>query len=219
MDDLNCSGEVVHQTLHEIEFINRWLGGNSITLQALDRILKTRKPSYLKIADLGCGGGGMLREVYNLCKKRRIECELYGFDANPNIIRYAREDNKDIPQIRFQSLDIFSDEYSEKEFDIVLCTLVAHHFTEEQIVRLFSGLKSKVKIKVIINDLQRNAFAYYAIKTLTLLFSKSAMVKYDAPLSVLRGFKKKEIVEILTQAGIKEYTISWRWAFRYELIF
>lgn len=35
MDDLQCSGEVVHQTLRELDFINHWLGGNKVTLEGL----------------------------------------------------------------------------------------------------------------------------------------------------------------------------------------
>ena len=28
MDDLNCAGHVLDQTLRELEIINKWLGGN-----------------------------------------------------------------------------------------------------------------------------------------------------------------------------------------------
>jgi hypothetical protein len=69
-----------------------------------------------------------------------------------------------------------------------------------------------------INDLHRHAFAYYSIRALTRLFSKSYLVKNDAPLSVLRGFKKKEFISLLNQAGIPNYTIRWRWAFRWLII-
>ena len=66
-----------------------------------------------------------------------------------------------------------------------------------------------------INDLHRHPLAYYLIKWLTKLFSKSYLVKYDAPLSVARAFKKKEWEILLKDAGITNYTIQWQWAFRY----
>jgi len=31
MDDLDCSGPVLEQTLRELKTINRWLGGNGVT--------------------------------------------------------------------------------------------------------------------------------------------------------------------------------------------
>jgi hypothetical protein len=50
---------------------------------------------------------------------------------------------------------------------------------------------------------------------LTSIFSKSYLVKNDAPLSVLRGFKKKEWFAILQQAGATNYSVKWKWAFRH----
>jgi hypothetical protein len=44
------------------------------------------------------------------------------------------------------------------------------------------------------------------------------MVKYDAPLSVLRAFRKKELIGILQAAGITRYTLRWMWAFRWQII-
>ena len=74
------------------------------------------------------------------------------------------------------------------------------------------------KMTLIINDLERNAFAYYAIKLLTKLFSKSYLVKNDAPLSVKRGFRTVEWHAIIKDAGVQEYTVSSKWAFRHEII-
>jgi hypothetical protein len=44
------------------------------------------------------------------------------------------------------------------------------------------------------------------------------LVKNDAPLSVLRGFKKKEWLEIIQQSGAKNYTLKNKWAFRHQVI-
>lgn len=44
------------------------------------------------------------------------------------------------------------------------------------------------------------------------------MVKFDAPLSVLRAFTKNEWITILKEAGIKDYSLRWKWAFRWQLI-
>ncbi len=66
-----------------------------------------------------------------------------------------------------------------------------------------------------INDLHRNAIAHHSIKLLTTLFSRSYLVKNDAPLSVLKGFKRKELRDHLELAGIRNYQIEWKWAFRW----
>ena len=75
---------------------------------------------------------------------------------------------------------------------------------------IFHSLKNQAKRGLVINDIHRHPLAYYSIKWLTQLFSKSAMVKFDAPLSVLRAFKKEDLKRILHQAGITTYQLKWK---------
>jgi 2-polyprenyl-3-methyl-5-hydroxy-6-metoxy-1,4-benzoquinol methylase len=214
MDDLNCSGEVVHQTLRELEFINRTLGGNAVTVTGVKQLLKGNKGESIHILDLGCGGGDMLK----LLKSRiKIKATGKGVDANPHIVDYARQHNQD-PSISFAAMDILSDEFRRESCDVAIATLFFHHFSDSQLVKIFSHLKKQARIGIVINDLHRHPLAYHSIKLLTGLFSKSSMVKYDAPLSVLRGFSRKELVSILDQAGIENCTLTWKWAFRWEIV-
>jgi hypothetical protein len=101
---------------------------------------------------------------------------------------------------------------------VVIGTLFFHHFSNESLSCFFRQLQSQTRIGFIINDIHRHWLAYYSIKFLTGWLSKSAMVKFDAPLSVLRAFRKKELIEILERAGITRYKIRWMWAFRWQVI-
>lgn len=219
MDDLDCKGEVVDQTLHELDFINQWLGGNTVTLQGLYLLLKPIPiAEEITLADVGCGSGEMLRLIAKLVKKSGKRVTLIGIDANPNIIDFAQRHSAKFDNLHFETANIFSEEFKKRKFDIVLCTLFLHHFTENELIGIFHSLKNQAKRGVVINDLHRHLFAYYSIKWLTQLFSKSAMVKFDAPLSVLRAFKKEDLKRILHQAGITNYLLKWKWAFRWQLI-
>ncbi len=219
MDDLNASGEIINQTLRELEIINQRLGGNHVTIDGLNKLLKEKSAPVLRIADLGCGGGDMLKLVANWAQKAKIQCELMGYDANPHIIDYARQNCSGHGDISFETQDIFSAEFQENKFDIILCTLFTHHFSEEALTKIFAQFKSQARIGVVINDLHRHWLAYSSIKLLTQLFSKSDMVKYDGPLSVKRAFKKKELIKIMRGAGITDFSLKWMWAFRWQLIF
>ena len=99
--------------------------------------------------------------------------------------------------------------------DILFSSLFCHHFKEDELILQLQWMQQNSKLGFFINDLQRNTIAYYAIKLLTGLFSKSYLVKHDAPLSVARGFIRKEWKELLNSAGIYNYTLQWKWAFRY----
>ena len=225
MDDLNCHGQVVEQTLCELDFINLWLGGNAVTLNGLEKCwASTRKDQVISIADLGCGSGEMLRLIAARANKQKRKVTLNGFDANPTITRYAKEQTSssallnNATEINFESRNIFSSEFKTRKFDIILCTLFLHHFTEKELVQTFQSFKQQARLGIIVNDIHRHPLAYYSIKWLTGLFSKSAMVKFDAPLSVLRAFTRKELEQILLKAEIEHYELSWKWAFRWQLI-
>ncbi|MCU0367830.1 MAG: methyltransferase domain-containing protein [Cyclobacteriaceae bacterium] len=219
MDDLACQGEVVNQTLRELDFINQWLGGNQITISAVKEIWKRLpKDQTITIADLGCGSGEILRIMAQLAIKENRNVQLIGFDANPKIIEYARMHSNEFPNISFEAQNVFSCDFQKRKFDIVTATLFMHHFSKADLVNLLSSLIKQTSKAIIINDIHRHHFAYYSIKWLTQLFSRSEMVKFDAPLSVLRAFTKQEWKDIMGCLHEKRYTLSWKWAFRWKLI-
>jgi 2-polyprenyl-3-methyl-5-hydroxy-6-metoxy-1,4-benzoquinol methylase len=215
MDDLECKGEVVDQTLRELEVINRLLGGDYVTIDGIKHLIKKSGKQNFTIADCGCGGGDLAMKIMKWGKRNGWKLEVEGIDANPHIIDYARRQYKDVS---FEALNIFSDEFQKRPYDILTATLFMHHFDDDQLVNLFSSMKSQARVGVVINDIHRHHLSYHSIKWLTKFFSKSAMVKFDAPLSVRRAFKKKELIEILNKAGISNYSLRWKWAFRWQLV-
>ncbi|HEY0651827.1 MAG TPA: methyltransferase domain-containing protein [Chryseosolibacter sp.] len=218
MDDLTCSGEVIRQTLKELETINTLLGGNHVTINGIQKLLDHARTNHFSLADLGCGGGDILRLIRRWAMRKKLVAELVGIDANPNIVNEAILYTPDPFNIRFESQDIFSPAFASRSFDVVTGTLFFHHFTNEQLTDFFRQLKKQARIGFVINDIHRHWFAYHSIKLLTKAFSKSPMVQNDGPLSVLRAFKKHELIEILKSAGIQSYSIRWMWAFRWQVI-
>jgi 2-polyprenyl-3-methyl-5-hydroxy-6-metoxy-1,4-benzoquinol methylase len=219
MDDLQCAGEVVNQTLRELETVNRLLGGNGVTLSGLKELLKKKPdPGEITIVDWGCGGGDMLKLVADWGRKQNIRMRLIGVDANPNIIDFAVHNCQGYSEINFETVNVFSQDFRNRKFDIVLATLFTHHFTDDELVDLFRSVTRQIRVGVVINDIHRHWLAYYSIRLLTQIFSKSAMVKFDAPLSVLRAFKRRDWESVLAKAGIKNFTLMWKWAFRWRVV-
>ncbi|MDE0470850.1 MAG: methyltransferase domain-containing protein [Ekhidna sp.] len=217
MDDLSISGPIVDRTLKELKKINSTLGGNAISVSGFRKLVKDL-PSFT-LADLGCGGGDIMKNMASWSRKGGKKGLFIGVDANPHIIDYAKRNTSEFSEISYQSINIFSREFKQQTFDIIHCCLFLHHFSKEDLIQLFRHFKKTARIGIIVNDLHRHPIAYWSISVLTRLFSKSSMVRNDAAVSVARGFKRKELVEILKKAGINNYKLKWKWAFRWKLIF
>lgn len=222
IDDLTLDNDALRQNLEELALINRFLGGNQVTLSGLGKALKHFQADSaigkLKIADLGCGGGDMLIVMAKWLRKRNLSSELTGIDANDFMIRFAQKRTADFPEISYLQENVFDDSFKELSFDIITMTLFCHHFSDDLLIKLFSQLRRQASKAVIINDIHRHWFAYHSIAWITRLFLKSYLVKNDAKLSVWRAFRRSDLEKIIIASGFTRYSIRWKWAFRWEVV-
>ena len=217
MDDFSIGGDLLRDTLDKLENINRWLGGNLVTVNSLKKVLKNHpKEEELTIVDIGCGHGDILRDVAKFGRKNGYKMTLLGIDANPTAIEYANELSTAFDELSFRTEDIFSDEFKNRQFDVVLATLFLHHFKEEQLISFLENTLHQTKIAIVVNDLHRHKLAYYLFLLLS-LFIKNKMIIEDGLTSVLRGFKRKDLERISKKLKVKSQ-ISWKWAFRFQWI-
>jgi len=71
LDYDNIPFEDIKKNMQELNFINKWLGGHSITLKGLQRLIQKRKT--ITVCEIGCGGGDNLRIIQNWCNEKDIE--------------------------------------------------------------------------------------------------------------------------------------------------
>lgn len=215
MDDFSMKGDLLRDTLDKLGNINKWLGGNRVTLDGIKQLLKNQpKDKTYTILDLGCGHGDVLRLVADFGRKNNYNFKCIGIDANQDAIDYADELSINYPELSFRNEDVFSETFQELDYDIVLTTLFLHHFKDEDIKKLLSNFSNKATLGIVVNDLQRSEVAYGLFKLLGLTISNN-MIKQDGLTSILRAFKKEDLVKISKELNLKS-KIHWKWAFRYQ---
>ncbi len=211
LDEDNIPFADVKQNLRELNTINTLLGGHQITLAGIKKLLPADTNQPVHIVEIGSGGGDNLAFLQ---KKLNRKYKFTGVDLKDSCVQFARE--------TYPNIDFIESDYRTVTFDtppdIIFSSLFCHHFTDEQLIEQFAWLQQNAKIGFVINDLHRHPLAYSSIKILTQLFSKSYLVKNDAPLSVARGFKKNELKSLLQKAGVKNYSVLWKWAFRFLVV-
>ena len=214
MDDFTMEGVLFRDTLDKLEIINRFLGGNTVTIKGLKNLIKNQsKNKTITIVDLGCGNGDILRDVAKFGRKNNYSFKLIGIDANLAAINYAKELSKEYSELSFKTIDILSEDFKKESYDIVLCTLFLHHFKNEELISFLKTTIEKATIGVVVNDLHRHKLAYYLFKLIG-FFIKNKMVRQDGLTSVLRAFKRKDLENISKKIKV-HFSIQWKWAFRY----
>ena len=219
MDDFAMEGEILRDALDKIAKINQLLGGNKLTLEGVKDLLPAdAKDREIVIVDIGCGNGDMLRTLAEFGSEKNIKFKLLGIDANKFTISHAIKLSEKYKNISYSCQDIFDEEFREVKYDIVLCTLTLHHFKDDEIVDLLQTFYSNASIGIVINDLQRSAIAYRLFQALCFVFNLNDMSREDGLTSILRGFKKEELVTFSKKLNFTHYKIHWKWAFRYQWI-
>jgi 2-polyprenyl-3-methyl-5-hydroxy-6-metoxy-1,4-benzoquinol methylase len=218
MDNFSMEGETLRDALDKIAFINQILGGNSVTLQGVKYLLKGTTKKNIKILDVGCGNGDMLRALARYAQKKGLSFELYGIDANNFTIQHAKRLSADYPDIAYICADIFDEMAADNQYDIILCTLTLHHFKNEEILKLLASFAKRSSLGIIINDLHRSAVAYHLFKIICFVFRLNSMSRDDGLISILRGFKREDFLLFSNKLHFNNYRLKWKWAFRYQWI-
>jgi 2-polyprenyl-3-methyl-5-hydroxy-6-metoxy-1,4-benzoquinol methylase len=217
LDAPNIQKELLFKNLRELDTVNRLLGGHSITLAGIKKLITDKNKTY-RIVDIGCGGGDAMKQIANWASANKFKVELIGVDMNADAIQFMNDSCKAYPSITGVVSDYRDYLKSNTTIDIVHCSLFCHHLKDDELIELFQYLNKYARVGFLINDLQRHWFAYYSIWFLTRLLNGSTLVKNDAPLSVLRGFRKNELKILFEKSEVKNATIKWKWAFRYLVL-
>lgn len=206
----------IKKNMEELNTINTLLGGHAITIRGFKKLVGNQKK--ITVCEIGCGGGDNLAAIVNWCRKKGIEVYCTGIDLKKECIDVASE-RETVKGISDWIVSDYSGVVFENKPDIIFSSLFCHHFTNELLVTQLQWMRQNCRTGFFINDLHRHWLAYESIHLLTKLFSGSYLVKNDAPLSVARGFLRSEWAELFRKAGIRNFRIWWKWAFRYLIIY
>lgn len=218
MDDFQGSKEELKIVLEDISRVNRLLGGNRITINAVAELIRNNPQDSYVIMDLGCGDGTMLRELAKYCIENRIKVNLIGIDLNTDALEIATESSFEYPEIQFLKQDVLQLTPTDFNCDILISTLTTHHFTNEELPKFLKQFALLAKLGFVNNDLHRSHLALFLYRLFSKVFIRTRTAKIDGAISIKRGFKKNDLQALAKQLPQMKHFIKWKWAFRYVWI-
>lgn len=215
MDDFQDTLEKLRLVFADINRVNTILGGSSITINAVAKLMQSQTKDLYTVVDMGCGDGYMLRKLSSYCEKRKIKVRLIGIDLNEQALEIAKELSKNNDNIEYYHQDILALKSTDFNCDIIMNTLTMHHFEEADLIAFLKKFNELAGIGVVINDLHRSSWAYCLFKLFSLIFIQTQTAKIDGLISISKGFFKSDLLKYSKSLPDSTHRITWRWAFRY----
>lgn len=181
--------EVARASLRDLARVNRYLGGYLVLRDMFARLARARES--FSVLDVGAASGDMGAAIRRGFPGARVTSLDYKSDhlaqaADPRLVA-----------------DAFHLPFRPASFDFVFSSLFLHHFTNEQVVELFTSFRSIARRAVLAIDLERGPLAYYFLPNTSWLFGWHAITISDGQISVAAAFKKDELLALAARAGLR----------------
>jgi 2-polyprenyl-3-methyl-5-hydroxy-6-metoxy-1,4-benzoquinol methylase len=192
----------LERDLKNLRQLNRWFGSHRLVRHFVRRWIKPGDNT--RIIDLATGSGDIPRLIVDLARKMGANVEIDALDRQSATLEIARGLSGDYPEISFLEANTLQFERPDR-YDIVLCTLVLHHFSDEDAVCVLQRCRELSQKFVLVSDLRRSWLATIGVKVLTALIFRAPMTRYDARLSAERAFSFSEMRKLARRAGWQNF--------------
>jgi 2-polyprenyl-3-methyl-5-hydroxy-6-metoxy-1,4-benzoquinol methylase len=192
----------LERDLANIRSLNRWFGSYRQVRHFLVRWLQPNDKA--RILDVSTGSGDIPRLIVDFARGGNVSVQIDAIDQQAATIEIARRLSNDYPEIEFFCANLFAWKPSEP-YDIVLCSLTLHHFSEDDAVRVLQKCREFSREHVLVADLRRSLWLTFGVYLVTATIYHEAMTKTDARLSAARAFSFAEVRELARRAGWKNF--------------
>src|SRR5437899_12863076 len=192
----------LERDLANLRSFNRWFGGHGLVRHFLRCWLKPNGKA--RILDVATGSGDIPRLIVDHARRPNVSVHIDAIDQQASTIEIARGLSAAYPEIDSCCVDLFEWNPSER-YDIVLCSLTLHHFSNDDAVRVLQKIRELSTARILVADLRRARWLTFAVYFVTATIYRDAMTKTDARLSAARAFSFVEMGELAKRAGWKNF--------------
>jgi 2-polyprenyl-3-methyl-5-hydroxy-6-metoxy-1,4-benzoquinol methylase len=188
----------LERDLERLRQLNRWFGSYRLVVDFMRRWLQPG--ARARIVDLATGSGDIPRLIADYAREIGAQVEIDALDQQPATLEIARKLSTGYAEICYREANILEWD-SVDSYDIVLCTLALHHFSDEDAVTVLRRCRELSRRFVLVSDLRRGFLPRAGVYLLTALIFREPMTRHDARLSVVRAFSFAEMCDLAVRAG------------------
>ena len=202
MDRPDASPAELEAALKSLRGLNRYFGSYRIVSHFLKRWIK--RGDCVRVLDLATGSADIPRLVADHARAVGATIQIVAVDFQPATIATARRLSAGYPEIVCECADVLTFRAAEP-FDIVICSLALHHFSDSDAVRLLQRCHELSRRFVLVSDLRRGVFLKLGVDLLTTLIFRDRMTFQDGRMSAQRAFSWAEMRNLAARAGWEKF--------------
>jgi len=207
-EDLGTPSEIA-QSLRDLQRINQWFGGTQTTIQLLRRITQSSKFKSLSLLEVGAGNGYVPITASRALAAEGTDVRVTLLDRVPSHLPVSGVD-----VVVGDALEL---PFRDGAFDVVSCSLLAHHFDAAELERFAGEALRVARVAVLVNDIIRSR-VHLAITYAGLPLFRSRMTWHDAPASVRQAYTVEEMRSIVGRSSARKIEISRHYLYRMGIL-
>ena len=196
MDDPACDPVRLRRTLDRFRVVNR-------AVSCWDRVYRTLlRPELaaaggpVRILDIGCGSGDVLRRLVRLAGRDGFEVSGVGIDPDPRAFEAARAagGERELVFRTAHSSDLVA---AGERFDVVISNHLLHHLDAAALGAVLADSEALAERVSAHSDIARGRIAYAAFAVAALPLAPGSFIRVDGLRSIRRSYTPAELAAAL----------------------
>jgi SAM-dependent methyltransferase len=182
------------RSLRDVRLANTLLGGTHAVLAELRRILPTLGTSAT-LLDVGTGLADIPAASSKLATRLGVQLTALAVDEAESLLHAAA------PAVdQAVCADARRLPFADASVDVVTCSQVLHHFTDDEVPAVLRELNRVARRCVVVSDLRRSWIAATGFWLITWPLGFHPVSRHDGFTSVLRGFTSEDLARQVSDA-------------------
>jgi 2-polyprenyl-3-methyl-5-hydroxy-6-metoxy-1,4-benzoquinol methylase len=195
IDDPDIDAALLRRSLGDVARANALFGGAHAVNVELARLFRRHRGERLLLLDVGTGLGDLPHGAWRVARRFGVVLETLGVDSSFPLAAAARSE-----QLTTMQADALRLPLRDGAVDVVLCSQLLHHFDDAGALVVLREFGRVARRLVVVTDLRRSWVAAGLFWLVSWPLRFEPVTRHDGTLSVLRGFTRGELADLVQRA-------------------